>query len=92
METLAPRLVFDAEVEACYTERLARLTLPLAGGVMTDCAGSSKGRLPLGFGAICVLDSTFTVAFCLLFLPFFVTLIFSAGSSSSLELVVKLQL
>ena len=53
--------------------------------------GFSKGRLPLGFVAVGVLDGTFTGAFCVSFLPFFVTLIFS-GCSSSLELVVKPQL
>ena len=92
VKTFAPRLVFDTLVETCNTERLTRLTLPLAGGGMTDCAGFSEGRLPLGFFAICGLDGTFAGAFYVAFLPFIVTLIFSALSSSSLELVVKLSL
>ena len=64
----------------------------VAGGGMLVCATSSKGRLPRAFPADCVLEGTFTGAFFVALLPFFVALIFSAGSSSSLELVVKLQL
>ena len=92
METLAPTLVFDALVEASNTERRPRFTFSVAGSGMLVCATSSKGRLPRAFPADCVLEGTFTGAFFVALLPFFVAWIFSAGSSSSLELVVKLQL
>ena len=91
VETLAPTLVFDALVEACNTERRSRFTFPVASGGMLDCARSSNDRFLLGLLAVCVLEGTFTAAFFVDFLPFFVALNFSAGSSS-IELVVKLQL
>ena len=87
--TFTATLMFDALAEACHTERLTPITDALAGRGMTDCAGSSKGRLPLDLVAISVLDVTFALAFCVAFLPIFLSLSFSAGSSSSLELVVK---
>ena len=50
-------------------------------------------RLVQGTFAFCFVDGLcFTAAFRVVSLPFLVTLIFSAASSSSLELVVKLQL
>ena len=52
METFVTRLLLDALVETCNTERLTRPTLPLAGGGMTDFAESSNKRLPLRFVAI----------------------------------------
>ena len=76
METVAPTLVFDTLVEACNTERRERLTLPLAGGAMTDCVGSYNERLPLGLFAVCVLDGTLTGALCVARFLFFVTFMF----------------
>ena len=84
--------MFYALVETCNTQRLARFTFPLVGGGMGDCAGSSKERLPPRIIAICVLEGSFTGAFWVTFFSFFIALIFSACSSSSLELFVKLQL
>ena len=49
--------MFDALVETDNLERLARFTL--ADGGMEDCVVSSKGRLPLGFLAVWVLEGTF---------------------------------
>ena len=72
MEILAPTLVFDALVETVSIKRRSRFTFPVAGGRMLDCYGSSHGRLPLGLYAVCVLEGTFTVAFCVAFLPFLV--------------------
>ena len=56
-EAFAPMLVFDVlvEVGACETERFTGVPLTLAGGGMSDCAGSSNERLPLGFVADCIL-------------------------------------
>ena len=87
-------LVFDALVEAraCEAERFTRLTLTLVGGGMSCCAGSSNERLPLGFVADCVLDGTIAGAFCVAYLPFLFSLIFSAGSSPSMGLVVRMPL
>ena len=56
-------------------------------------ATSSRGRLPLGLLAVCFLEGTFTGAFFVgALLPFPVSWIFSGGSFSSPELLVKLQL
>ena len=65
-------LVFDALVKTVNIERSSRFTFPVAGGGMLVCARSSKGRLPVGFLAVCVLEGTFTGAFFHALLPFLV--------------------
>ena len=83
--------MFDALVETCNTVHLGWFPFALVGAGMTDCACYSKRRLALGLLAVCVLEGTFTGASSVVILPFFIALIFSAGSCSSIELVVKLQ-
>ena len=60
--------------------------------VASQLASVPPARLPLGFFADCFMDGTFAGAFCVAFLPYLVALIFSAGSSQSFELVVRLPL
>ena len=87
VRVLAVTLTFAVLVEVWgrNSSRFTRPTLGVCGAGITNAAGCSNVRLPLGFAAGDSLGAAFAGAFRVGSFPFEVAFVFSGGCSPSLE-------